>query len=203
MADVFVISDLHLGHAKVAEYRGFATVEEHDAELVRNIRDVVKDRDQVIFCGDLAASSPTYALSVVAELPGEWHLVLGNHDKAHPMHTDAHRQQKKYLEVFSSVQTMMRRKIHGQTVLFSHFPYYADHTDEPRYMPYRLRDEGRLLVHGHLHAREKYTSFTELHVGVDAWDLAPVPYSAIQDWVAERIVSLKEQAAYGQHGSFG
>lgn len=195
VANIWVISDLHLGHKKVAEHRGFDSVEEHDAELVRNIRAAVKPDDHMIFCGDIASSNPNHALTIVADLPGHWHAVLGNHDDAHPMHTDAQRKQKKWFTAFDSVQTMMKRKIYGRTVMFSHFPYFADHTETPRHMEYRLPFfENRLLVHGHLHSPERYTSPIELHVGVDAWDFAPVPYSAIQEWVAERIESEREDA---------
>lgn len=38
---------------------------------------------------------------------------------------------------------------------------------------YRLRDEGRWLLHGHTHQPERIRG-REIHVGLDAWDLAPV-----------------------------
>lgn len=195
MPDLWFTSDWHFGHAKVAQYRGFPSTEAHDAELIRNIREVVQPDDHGYFLGDIASSNSTAALEIVKELPGHWHAVFGNHDDAHPMHTDSQRKQRKWLQAFDSVQTMMKRKIHGRTVMFSHFPYAADHTERARYMEYRLPYfEDRLLVHGHVHSKEKYTSDIELHVGVDAWDLAPVPYSAIQQWVADKIENVEGAA---------
>ena len=54
------------------------------------------------------------------------------------MQRGSHRWQRRYLEVFESVQAFARRKIGltvpvgvepTQTLLLSHFPYAADHTE--------------------------------------------------------------------------
>lgn len=179
---VWFTSDCHFGHRLVAGLRGFGSTDEHDEALAREWRRVVRDTDHVWVLGDLAASSPAHALEVVDSLPGIKHLVSGNHDKCHPMHRDAHNWQRRYLDVFASVQPFARRKIAGRDVLLSHFPYLVDR-DEPRHMQYRLRDEGAWLLHGHLHSGERATSDRELHVGVDAWDLAPVNLTTVADHI--------------------
>lgn len=179
---VWFTSDLHIGHRLVAGTRGFDAADEHDAALAAEWRSRVRHSDHVWVLGDLAVSSPARALGWIADLPGIKHLVSGNHDKCHPMHRDAHNWQRRYLEVFASVQPFARRKIAGLDVLLSHFPYLVDR-EEPRYMQYRLRDEGAWLLHGHLHVAERTTSEREIHVGVDAWELAPVSL----DTIASRI----------------
>jgi calcineurin-like phosphoesterase family protein len=52
-------------------------------------------------------------------------------------------------------------------------------------MQWRLRDEGKYLIHGHLHSAEKFNG-REIHVGVDAWDFTPVPLETIADYIKER-----------------
>lgn len=186
---VFFTSDLHFGHRKVAELRGFTTVKEHDATLIRHWRYVVQPKDQVWVLGDLAASSPYEALDILAQLPGDKHLIAGNHDACHPMHRDSHKRLPMYLEVFSSVQSFARRRINGREVLLSHFPYTADHTDVPRHNQYRLRDEGVWLLHGHTHSPQIRTSDHEIHVGVDAWALAPVSLDLVAKFIPPVVIS--------------
>lgn len=175
---VWFTSDPHFGHTYVAGLRGFDSTAEHDAHLTLQWMQRVQPGDEVWVLGDLAASSPAHALNVIEHLPGRKHLIAGNHDRCHPMHRQAHKFQRLYLEVFASVAPFARRRINGTEVLLSHFPYAVDR-EEPRYMQYRLRDEGAWLLHGHLHASERVTSRREIHVGVDAWDLAPVHLDTI------------------------
>ncbi len=163
-------SDPHLGHQLAASHRGFSNTEAHDKVFCMNWRKVVHPADHVWLLGDLAVSNPTDALAMLADLPGRKHLITGNHDAAHPMHRDSHKWQKRYLEVFDSVQAFARKRIAGQDVLLSHFPYRSDRGGTARYTQYRLRDEGLWLLHGHTHGREKRHG-KEIHVGLDAWDM--------------------------------
>lgn len=173
----YFTADPHFGHRLVAELRGFDDPAEHDEHLIQNWRRVVQPGDTVWILGDLAVSSPWRALGIITGLPGRVHLISGNHDPVHPMHRDAHRYLRRYLDVFESVQPFARRKIAGEEVLLSHFPYDKDR-HEARYTQYRLRDEGRWLLHGHTH--EKYRrEGREVHVGLDAWDLSPVSIDTI------------------------
>lgn len=174
MTAIWFTSDLHLGHRKVADIRGFGNeTDEHDGAIADNWTSVVRTDDQVWVLGDIAVSNPAAALELIDSLPGIKHLIAGNHDAVHPMHRDAHKWQAAYLAVFASVQPFARRKHAGRDVLLSHFPYSADR-DATRYPQWRLPDLGDLLLHGHTHSTERYTSPREIHVGVDAWGLAPV-----------------------------
>lgn len=189
---VLFTSDLHFGHRKAAEHRGFADAEQHDRALVENWNAAVTRDDDVWILGDLAASSPTYALSLLRTLPGRKHLISGNHDKTHPMHRDSHKHLRTYLGAFESVQSAARRRIDGREVLLSHFPYRRDR-GEMRHGQWRLREEGLWLLHGHTHGRERLTHFSrEVHVGVDAWDLAPVRLDEVN-----ALIEQSEQARAG------
>lgn len=188
MANVYFTSDLHWGHRLVAEHRGFTFAGEpdtpsHDAALEDRWRSTVRPDDQVWVLGDLAVSSPRHALEIMASLPGHKHLVWGNHDAGHPMHRSAFRQQRRYLDVFESVQASARRRIEGREVLLSHYPYSGDHTEGDRDTQWRLRDLGVPLLHGHVHSIVRVSltgrGTLQIHIGVDAWGLAPASLEAV------------------------
>ena len=206
MSNVWVTSDLHLMHQLVAEHRweehcartwagyGYPAptaeqiIEWHDGQLAENWDDAIAPGDQVWVLGDLSvggSEATAYALNWISDRPGEKILVPGNHDAVHPMHRDAHRWQKTYLQVFAAVQPFARRRIPftgGRSFLLSHFPYVGDHTTEERYSQYRLRDEGEWLLHGHTHGVSRWAGWRhprQIHVGVDAWGLKPVNLDSI------------------------
>jgi len=182
--NVWFTSDLHLGHAKVASIRGFDSPAEHDEALADMWRSTVRKEDSVWVLGDVTGSTAKgvvmRAVNFMAWLPGLKHLVLGNHDAAHPMYRDAHKRNE-YHYGFHSVAMAARRRIAGRNVLLSHFPYERDR-EETRHAQWRLRDEGLWLIHGHTHGTERVTitppipgtefifaPAREVHVGLDAW----------------------------------
>lgn len=199
---VYFTSDLHLGHERVAGIRGFDSTGAHDAAIAERWRATIANNDDVWILGDIAASSPFHSLAILKTLPGRKHLVYGNHDRGHPMNRDAHKWHAHYLGAFASVASAARRRIYGREVLLSHFPYERDR-DEARYMQWRLRDEGLPLLHGHTHGEERLTHIpvldrigpyanglrwrTEVHVGLDAWDLTPVSLDTVHGLLEEAL----------------
>lgn len=181
MAEVWLTSDTHLGHDFVARLRGFESHNEHDAAIARKWDKRVRDGDEVWVLGDIAMNGWKDRLAWFWHRPGIKHLVLGNHDRAHPLHRNAHGHQSHYLSVFETVQTAA--SLRGGKVLLSHFPYDGEGVtrdpDKPeRYSQWRLRDMGLPLLHGHTHddVRFRWSAKGTLmhHVGLDAWGLAPV-----------------------------
>ena len=83
---VFYTSDLHIGHGRVADIRGFTSTRDHDAAIREAWCAEVTARDTVYILGDVAVSGFPYALGFLKALPGRKHLVAGNHDPVHPMH---------------------------------------------------------------------------------------------------------------------
>lgn len=183
MSRIWYTADLHLGHSRVAESRGFTTTGDHDAAVADAWAETVGPRDQVFVLGDVAMGNPRYALAILKRLPGEKHLIAGNHDACHPMHRDAHRQQRLYLDVLASVQHAGRRRIDRQSVLLSHFPYRGDHTETDRHTQWRLPDMGLALLHGHTHSGGRGAGRV-IHVGLDAWGLRPVAQEQVADLLA-------------------
>lgn len=190
---VFFTSDLHIGHQKVAQDRGFGTTDEHDEHILNALVDQTHVGDQVWILGDLtvggrAAEDRALAMLGVALMGRSLHLIPGNHDSCHPMtNRNSHNRIKAFYEVFDSVQLFARRRVAGETVLLSHFPYWDDHTDKDRGVQFRLRDAGEWLLHRHTHSSErgpartslmqwgdpepvsKFPSHKQIHVGWDAW----------------------------------
>lgn len=170
---VWVSSDLHFCHAKVAELRGFSEVRAYNEEIIDRCNYVVRSDDIFWILGDLGVGNETEILDLAAQLNGRKQLIAGNHDPVHSAHRNARAHQKKWLAVFESVQAFAKTSICGEDFLLSHFPYEGD-TDgktEDRYTQYRLRDEGMPLLHGHTHSDHRLTSLERkiVHVGWDAW----------------------------------
>lgn len=195
---VFFTSDLHLFHRAVAydrRYGGWpadkADVTEDDVawhnDLLAEKWDAVVRRDDVVWVlGDLIASSQslTKALLWIAERPGRKHFVWGNHDPGHPMHSDSQKFDGRYRGAFESVGMMRKRRIFGQEVFLCHFPYddVATSSPEGRFEQFRLPNLGKPIIHGHTHSKERVTDVggtRQIHVGPDAWDMAPVPLEAV------------------------
>ena len=81
MSNLFVTSDLHLGHANIIKYsrRPFSSVDDMNERLVENWNSVVKDGDTVWSLGDFAFMPFDKTLEILKRLNGNINLVLGNH----------------------------------------------------------------------------------------------------------------------------
>lgn len=179
---VWFSADTHFCHDKVARLRGFPGSEEHDEAVIANWNQVVRPGELVWHLGDVGLGSETRVLKQAARLNGRLQLVTGNHDPCWPGHREARKHQRRWLEVFESVQAFARTRIDGRLVLLSHFPYRGDHTETERHAQFRLRDEGEWLIHGHTHAYAQADPRSRLvHAGLDAWELRPVSDGAIGD----------------------
>lgn len=76
---IYVVADTHFGHRKVAEIRGWESVEAHDAYLVARWNEVVKPGDTVWHLGDVFLGGVASA-SNLTKVNGLLRLVMGNHD---------------------------------------------------------------------------------------------------------------------------
>lgn len=127
MNRVYVIGDTHFGHRKVVEFRPWATVEEHDRELVERWNATVRKDDTVWHLGDVCLGGRD-KLAIMASLNGRKKLVLGNHD-VYPLECYT----PHFSKVFGAAEW-------GDCIL-THVPVHP--YQFPRY---------RLNVHGHMHA---------------------------------------------------
>lgn len=197
MTTTWFTSDLHLGHFLVADWRGFDSVLEHDHAVLSGIESSIRPGDTLWILGDLSSGTGRAETAALERLRDwfdgcgvDFHLVAGNHDGVHPMHRAAHRRIDDFLRVFHTVQPFARRRIAGERVWLSHFPWRGggDHTAVERYDTVRLNDDGRSwLLHGHTHSRERIDrERRQVHVGLDAWGLRPVTVDEVASLIAER-----------------
>jgi calcineurin-like phosphoesterase family protein len=186
----FVTSDTHFGHARISELasRPFATVEEMDAELRRRWNDTVGPDAVVLHLGDVALGSIEQSIAFTAQLNGRRFFVPGNHDRVSPA-TQSVRAIERFTPVYEGAGWTILPEIvaghrHGVPLLASHYPYSGDTQGEDRHPSHRPVDTGLPLLHGHTHDRRHGPHGHQFHVGVDAFDYAPLPFTAIDEWLA-------------------
>lgn len=171
-------ADLHFGHANIIGYcdRPFADVEAMNEGLVDRWNDVVAPGDEVVVLGDVAMGQLAQSLRLVAALHGRKVLVPGNHDRCWPGHTKGVVEGvERYLEAgFAEIWAPeVDLVVGGVGVKACHFPHRGDSHDEDRFTAHRPVDDGRWLLHGHVH-RSWQVEGRMVNVGVDVWDLRPV-----------------------------
>ena len=125
--DIFVLSDLHLGHANIIKYcsRPFPhdAVDEMDQVLIRNWNYTIKPGDRIYYIGDLCygplAKTP---FEYIRRLNGRFTLIQGNHDEGEHV------------------------TIHSETLVHNNIPFMLIH--DPDDMPKAF--DG-WVIHGHHH----------------------------------------------------
>lgn len=118
----FVTADPHFLHKLVSELRGFDTPQAHDAHYIEVFNSHVGPDDQTWFLGDITLKPLEHAAHLIQALNGRKHLVLGNHDYAHPMskrHSTKHFRQA--VDLFDTVYQTGMWKGMEVPVLMSHF----------------------------------------------------------------------------------
>jgi len=85
---IYIISDLHLGHANsIPRYKRpflLSNPGEMDRVLVRNWNWTIKESDTVIFLGDMSYMGPKPTESYIEQLSGSIFYLEGNHDPYYP-----------------------------------------------------------------------------------------------------------------------
>ncbi len=156
MNRVFVIADTHFGHKNILGMqpgeRPFATIEEHDRELVSRWNAAVKPADTVWHLGDVFFGKDGHL--PLAALNGLKRLVMGNHDH-YPIAV--------YQQYFSRIVGASEYR----GCIMTHIPVHPQQFER-----------FRLNLHGHLHGRSvgdpRYAC-----VSVECTGLAPVLMESI------------------------
>lgn len=201
------------GHRLVARIRGFvdesqteehrgetvflADTKAHDEQVAYYWDTMIHPDDIVYVLGDISINGSQNALDWMKARPGIKILISGNHDPIHPgFFRNSYKKVAAWREVFVDIQPYYRLRLDGHTVLLSHLPYSGTGAEgkrnngeevEERGTQWRLPDLGTPLIHGHTHGPERAhlsdKGTPELHVGLDAWNLCPVPASTVIAWL--------------------
>jgi len=154
---VWFTSDLHIGHPKIAELRGFSTVKEHDDTIIHNISSKLLKRDKLFILGDVVWK-PMH-LRRLDEISCYKELLFGNHDKLST---------KEYMKYFQKLHGFVRYK----NFWLSHCPIHPQEIH---------RCMGN--IHGHIHNKAATKPLDKPYycVNLDFHDLFPVQFETIRD----------------------
>lgn len=157
MANIFIISDSHFGHANILNFtddqgnpvRSFGSVQEMDDCMVEKWNSVVRPQDHVYHLGDVAMKRD--CIKTVARCNGHKRLVRGNHDVY---------KTKDYLPYFDEIYGI--RVLDG--MIFTHIPIHPESL-------------GRFKanIHGHVHGQPQgHYGPKYYNVCVEVLDYTPI-----------------------------
>jgi len=146
LCTVYLYSDPHLGHPGMAEFRGFKSVEEHDAHIISQWNKIVKNkRDLVYILGDITLETSKH-YHLLDKLMGRKIVILGNHDR--------HQDMPELLKYVESVAGVVDYKGY----ILSHCPLVLSELGK-----YRAN------IHGHIHKNSllhpKYVNVSAENIG--------------------------------------
>ena len=158
MATLFT-ADTHFGHAgaRALYRRPFATVAEMDAATVARWNEAVAPGDTVFHLGDFAVRHPAPG-SVLEQLHGEKHLIIGNNDRAGVQALP-----------WASVQPYLEAEVDGVAVVLCHYAFRT----------WAGSGKGAWNLHGHSHGRLKPLPH-QADMGVEAWAFRPVTIAEVR-----------------------
>jgi calcineurin-like phosphoesterase family protein len=181
----YFTSDWHFSHYNVINYckRPFHSIGEMNTALISLWNDTIKQDDVVYFLGDFAMNK-NIVKDIGPKLNGRKIMIPGNHDGCFKFPAkvpndprcvkdtalrDA-RMERMYKDAgFEAIhQTLLLQLKDGTTVLMSHLPYASENGNkyDMRYQALKPKDEGLVLLHGHLHGHYRKLG-RMIDVGID------------------------------------
>lgn len=180
--NVWFASDYHFCHSNIIKYdnRPFANVQEMDHTLIENWNELVDVNDTVIYMGDLCFDrSGGAAKSIVDQLNGNIHFVLGNHDKEKDIRKLGRFETVSDYINLSILDEENPRKYQG--IMIMHYPILS----------WDKSHHGEWHLHGHCHQslvpnNPEYYKRKVLDMGCNGWDYKPVSYTQIKEIMKNR-----------------
>ena len=170
MANIYLISDTHFGHANALKFlradgvtpmRSFSCVEEMDQRMIDNWNRVVKPSDHVYHLGDVALKRQDVD-RVMPQLHGHLRLVRGNHDI---FKTALY---ARYFDEIYGVRVL-------DDIIFSHIPVH----------PLSIKERWHGNCHGHLHEKDEYPG-RYLNVAVERINYTPIALEDVKKLLGAR-----------------
>jgi calcineurin-like phosphoesterase family protein len=169
---IFCTSDLHLGHDKdfVVQARGFETVEEMNAEIIRRWNERVYPDDDVYVLGDLTLGDVEEGIRLITKLNGYLHIMRGNHD------TD--KKVERYLELPNVIEVKYADVLkYGKAVFWmGHYPTITANYDDDKPWAKHV-----VCLFGHTHQEQPFYNNNPYmyNVGMDAHNCTPITIDEI------------------------
>lgn len=143
---IFLVSDLHLFHARGFVYkpRGFNDIQSMVDKIVENWNSTVNKNDDVFILGDLMLNNDDLGIEVLKSLNGRLHIIRGNHDTDNRI--------KKFIELDNIVEICDAKYIDykGYHFYLSHYPTMTGNL-ENKYLKQML-----LNIFGHTHSKDEF-----------------------------------------------
>ena len=189
---VFFTSDLHLCHDKdfVWQARGFTSVDEMNAEIIKRWNEVVYPDDDVYVLGDLILGNVEEGLKLIAKLNGYLHIIRGNHD------TDT--KASRYLELPNVVSVEFATVYKYKKAIFwlSHYPTVTANYDDDKPWAQHL-----VCLFGHTHQVSPFYEVIKhagenpymYNVGMDAHNCTPISIEKIMDDIRNKKQQLNNE----------
>jgi calcineurin-like phosphoesterase family protein len=118
---IWFTSDNHFGHKNIKNFcpstRKGATVEEMDQLMIEMWQAQVAPEDRVYTLGDVFFCDAVRARSIMRQLPGQKHLIYGNHDKVIKSNKDLR-------DMFIAVHDYHELHLDGIKVILFHYPIW-------------------------------------------------------------------------------
>ena len=175
MSKVFFTSDTHFGHERAAQWRGIASVEEMDEEIIRKWNETIGKGDTVYHLGDVSFHDQEQTEKILRRLNGSIHLIQGNHDDERNI---------KRVRGFASLRDVRYLRLAlpsgvVQRIMACHYPMVT----------WRNSHYGSWMLHGHCHGNLDEGRLPEakrLDVGVDTNGLYPYSLDDVNEIMAGR-----------------
>ena len=183
---IFFTSDTHFHHDNIIRFcdRPFSSVEEMDEALIKNWNDAIGPDDTVFHLGDFAWGGSDVWNSILQQLNGHIHLIVGNHDEKNL--------RQGYMKYFESVTYQKHITIEGKSIYLNHYPFLAFGG------VYRGMDAVWQLF-GHVHSkpgatgldisRMQYLFPTQYDVGVDNNNYKPISFEEVKRIIEDQQLS--------------
>jgi calcineurin-like phosphoesterase family protein len=160
MATYFT-SDTHFGDPRILriDRRPYASLAEHDADLIARWNDAVGPDDTVWHLGDFALGPPPERVQALLDgLNGVKHLIIGNNDGPGTLAATG----------WASTQHYAEMTLDGTPLVLCHYPFRT----------WNRMGRGVVDLHGHSHGKLKPMP-RQYDVGVDAFGFRPVDLATI------------------------
>ena len=169
---IWFTSDLHFGHNKdfIVQARGFETVEEMNAEIVKRWNERVLPDDDVYILGDLTLGDIEEGIRLISKLNGYIHIVKGNHD------TNTKIERYKELPNVISIDYALEFKYKKAYFWLSHYPTITANYDDDKPWAKHL-----INLFGHTHQEQPFynNNLYMYNVGMDAHNCIPITIDEI------------------------
>lgn len=142
------MADTHFGHRNVLKHcpnRPYAQENDtlaHDQWLMDMWNSSVEKNDHIYILGDLSFHSPNKTISLVEQLSGRKHLIVGNHDK----------QTNRIAHLFESVSQIKDIDFTPQIHPFLNNRIYVNMCHYPM-VSWSRKSYGAIMLHGHCHGK--------------------------------------------------